>query len=91
MTDLQHDLIKKLFKPGFYLMTRLRHSGRRGYMLYQGNANPVDWYSEANYKIVKEVVKKDKIGRITLNLNLVRQQHGSSLLKILYKKQKQKL
>ena len=33
---------------------------------------------------------KEKKGRKTLNLNLVRQQHGNSLLKSLYKKSKQK-
>lgn len=88
MTDLQHDLVKSLFRPGTYLMTRTAHSGRMGYMLYEGNANPVRWYSSRAFAIVRQVVKKDKAGKITLNLSKVRQQHGKSLVKILYKKHK---
>lgn len=91
MTDTQHDLISKMVSGKYYLAPRNRHSGRIGYMLYQGNANPAQWYSEADYKAVHNVTKKDKVGRITLNLNKVRQQHGKALVKILYKKQKAKL
>lgn len=91
MTDLQHSLIKQLFKPGAYIMPRMKHSGRIGYMVYTGNANPVQWYSYKNYMVVQDVLKKDKEGRYTLNLHKIRQLHGSSLLKTLYKKQKQKL
>jgi hypothetical protein len=86
MTDLQHDLIKKLSLHQYYLAPRLAYSGRKGYMLYSGNANPVKWYPERTVrKSVLEVLKKDKSGRLTLNLNLVRQQHGKTLLKKFYK------
>ena len=88
MTDLQHDLIKSLSKRNCYLRVRMSHGGRWGYMLCEGNANPVRWYSEKTTKIIYELLKKDKDGKMTLNLNKVRQQHGKSLVKILYNKYK---
>ena len=85
MTDEQHDLIKRMSTGKYYLAPRIRPSGRWGYMLYSGNANPEKWYSSKTAKIVLGVLKKDKSGRLTLNLNLVRQQHGKTLLKKFYK------
>lgn len=91
MTDLQHDLIKRLTKEGYYLATRTAFSGKKGYMLYFGNANPEKWYPERTVrKSVYEYLKKDKFGRLTLNLNLVRQLNGNTLLKKFYKQKTKK-
>lgn len=86
MTTAQLNIIKGLLHKGRYLLPRMKHSGRQGYMLYEGNANPLYWYSCQTFNIIRDVIKKDKDGRITLNLNDVRQLHGKSTIKILYKK-----
>lgn len=90
MTDWTYHLMKKLLTEDCYLAIRESRTGRSGYMLYSGNQNPEQWFSDATLKSIRNSLKKDKQGRFTLNLSLVRQQHGKSLLKQLYKKYKNK-
>lgn len=86
MTYLQHDLIKIMISGKYYLASRRAYSGRPGFMLYTGNAIPKKWFSEKTVKkSVWNSLKKDSHGRLTLNLNRVKQLHGKSLLKKLYK------
>ena len=60
--------------------------------LYDASGNPV---ATMNYKTVnklfkyRNVYKKDKIGRITLNLSEVRKLNGRCTIKQLYKHNKQ--
>jgi len=84
MTDLQKELVYRMATGEYYLVPRMNHNGRSGYMLYEGRQDPVMWYSDKSVKIVRDILKKDKRQRYTLNLSLVRKQHGKSLVKILY-------
>lgn len=86
MTELQHYLIECMITGDYYLMNRKSHSGRDGYMLYSGNMNPHHWFSQTTVKCIKGILKKDVKHRLTLNLSKVRQLHGKTLLKKLYKK-----
>lgn len=86
MNDLTCDcVIRMLNDRTTYLAPKKSHSGTGGYMLYQGNANPVKWFSPAQVSPLKDLLKKDKNKRLTLNLTLVRQLHGKSFIKQQYK------
>ena len=89
MTELQYDMILQMFRGGGrYLLPKINHTGRSGYMLYEGNQNPVRWYSEKTVHKIDLLLKKDRKKRLTMNLALVRKQHGKSPVKQLYKKSK---
>lgn len=88
MTDLQHQLTKQMYRHGVYLRCKPALSGRTGYMFYSGNQNPERWFSAKTAWPIVNICKTDKDGRLTLNLNKVRQQHGKTLVKNLYKNQK---
>lgn len=86
MTINQKYLMKVLLEGGHYLVQLRSHNKSQKYKLYEGNSSPVCWLNSSQVKFLKPFFKEDKKGRITLNLNLVRQAHGKSLLKIYYKK-----
>lgn len=86
MTSQQSTLIRYMISGEYYLTARINHHGRKGFMLYKGTQDPVQWFSEKQIKIIKDLLKADKLRRHTLNLSLVRRQHGKSLIKQLYKK-----
>lgn len=67
-----------------------RAGGRKGYnnALYKDNMNLIASVSDTRMQKYSFQFKHNK-GRTTLNLNLVRMQHGNSLTKNLYKKLKQ--
>ncbi len=88
MTELQQDLALRLLKGDRYLLPKPNFKGQHGFMLYVGNANPEKWFPYKAFKGVKELLKKDKKGKLTLNLNLVRQIHGNTLINKQYKKSK---
>lgn len=87
MTTVQTKLIAALL-AGHFLMR-----SKRCYTLFDEALNPlqrvrfrtvdkIDQYMDPK----KKLWKKDKKGRITLNLASVRQLHGRSIIKKLYKK-----
>lgn len=79
------DLVTTLLRGGTYLRVRPSRNGKPAYMLYSGNQVPVRGYSERNYKQIHDLTKKDRIGRITLDLRLVRQMDGRSFVKKRYR------
>jgi hypothetical protein len=85
MTILQKYLLTKLLEGDFYLVRQPRDKWKVWYKLYNGKANPVRWINPRTCKFLKNYFKEDTRGRITLNLSLVRQAHGKSTIKILYK------
>jgi len=91
MTDRQHDLIKRLSLTDCYLVRKETLSGNEGWLLCDGNMNPVRRYAHKTVKdSVLDILKTDGRGRYTLNKSLVRRQHGKSLLKIFYNQKNQK-
>lgn len=93
MTPSQKIVIKKLL-TGHFLRLVKRGSGS-WYVLYDEKVNPI---SKVRAKTIdkldrfldpdQKLWKKDKNGDMTLNLNTVRQLHGKSTMKQLYKKRK---
>lgn len=90
MTNSQKILITKLF-TGHYLVS-YKYQGKKRYRLMASKHNSVasvrartvdklDQYIDSKLKLWK----KDELGRISLNLNVVRQLHGRSILKSYYK------
>ncbi len=80
----KRDVVTKLFTDGFYLMESKRRK-RSGYVLYKGNMEPVTWYSKTFLDWISHLLKTDKKKRHTFNRSLVRQEHGKTLVKQLYK------
>jgi hypothetical protein len=89
MTKTQKNIAEKMFND-CYMMQRLNHSKRLMFMLYEGNANPVKYVSPSTFKHFWDmnVLKKDKLGRFTFNLSIIRQMHGKTVLKTMYNKRK---
>jgi hypothetical protein len=88
MTPLQQSAIDHLFTGG-YLALRDRRKTAKGedfirYTLYKGNAVAVRIYHERTLQRILQICKRDKHGRYTLNLNLVRQLRKNSYVKALY-------
>lgn len=79
-------LIVMLLTESRYLRHRINHNNEAGFMLYEGNATPLRFFHEKNVKEIKDLLKKDKKGKLTLNLNSIRQLDGRSAIKKLYKK-----
>lgn len=79
---------KQLFEHllnGDYLSQRPCRNKRYGYCLYTGNASIVSLVTIKQYERIEPLLKESK-KRFTLNLSIVRQQHGKSIVKKLYKK-----
>lgn len=74
-----------MLEGDFYLVRQPTHNRRIQYKLYTGKANPVRWIPERTAKFLKGYFKTSARGHITLNRSLVRQAHGKSTIKIIYK------
>lgn len=79
MTHLQKDIISKLI-VGHYI--KVCH-GRD--ILYRDNAVPVLRLKYFDMKKVSPLLKKDRKGRMTANLSIIRQLHGNCIAKRIYK------
>ena len=86
MTKEQKDLIWLLLQEKHYLMKTINSRGKEVYKILEGRQVPVQYFTEANVKKIKDVLKSDSKKRMTLNLNAVRRLHGKNYLKVLYKK-----
>jgi hypothetical protein len=82
------DIIKALL-GGAYIAKRANRRSGFNYALYKDNGIIVCAISDVVFSIYQRQFKEKK-GQYTFNLNLVRQQHGNSLTKQLYKEFKQK-
>lgn len=74
-----------LDKKDFYILPVTNGHGRAMFKMYSGNMNPEYYIRSKTYKKIRDLVKKDKRGRITLNLSLVRKLHGNNWIKKAYK------
>ena len=88
MTDQQKDLIWLLLQEDHYLVKTINSKGKEVYKVLEGRQIPVQYFTEADVKKVKDVLKSDSKKRMTLNLSAVRQLHGKNYLKMLYNKRK---
>lgn len=77
--------IAELLITGCYLMQRQYKKGER-FILFKGNMQSVSFVKERHLRPLKSLLKKDKMGRFTLNLSEVRKLDGRTFLKKLYKK-----
>jgi hypothetical protein len=89
MTDQQKDLIWLLLQDDHYLIRTINARGKEVYKVLEGRQTPVQYFSEADVKKIKDVLKSDSRKRMTLNLSAVRQLHGKNYVKVLYKKKQQ--
>lgn len=86
MTD--KSLIHALL-TGSYISRRHNRDKRFGYGLYSGHMRVSGSVSSKQFQRFGDLFKERR-GRFTFNLNLVRQMHGKSLPKKMYKQSKQK-
>ena len=91
MTKKQKDLIWLLLQENHYLVKTINARGKEVYKILEGRQIPVQYFTEANVKKIKDFLKSDSKKRMTLNLNAVRQLHGKNYLKMLYTKKRQLL
>ena len=91
MTKQQKDLIWLLLQEDHYLVKSINAKGKEVYKILEGRQTPVQYFTEANVKKVKDFLKSDSKKRMTLNLSAVRQLHGKNYLKMLYMKKRQLL
>lgn len=82
------ELLQHLLHGAFIMQRQNRRKGF-GFAVYSDKGVVLAAVSDIQLSTFKHVTKEKK-GKITLNLNLVRQMHGKALPKILYKKLKQK-
>lgn len=90
MTLAQKHLINRLLRSCF-MRKSINANGAPIYRLYDEKVNPLRSYRPASVDAIGrhalyEIFKKDKLGRVTLNLSSVRRLHGKSYLKQAYKK-----
>lgn len=85
-TNNTRELFLLLLK-GYYLRKRINHTGVNGYMLYEGKQVPILFLHERTVKPVLPFLK-EKRKVYTINLSLVRQAHGRTIVKQMYKKYK---
>ena len=86
MTDQQKDLIWLLLQEDHYLVKTINSRGKEVYKVLEGRQIPVQYFTEADVKKIRDVLKSDSKKRMTLNLSAVRQLHGKNYVKMLYKK-----
>ena len=91
MTKQQKDLIWLLLQENHYLVKSINARGKEVYKILEGRQIPVQYFTEANVKKIKDFLKTDSKKRMTLNLNAVRRLHGKNYLKMLYTKNRQLL
>jgi RNA:NAD 2'-phosphotransferase (TPT1/KptA family) len=86
MTKQQKDLVWLLLQEDHYMVKTINAKGREMYKVLEGRQKPVRHFSTVTVNGLKDLFKTDDKKRFTLNLNLVRQLHGKSYIKILYTK-----
>ena len=91
MTDQQKDLIWLLLQEDHYLVKTINAKGKHVYKILEGRQTPVQYFTEAEVKKIKDILKSDSKKRMTLNLSEVRKLHGKNYVKMLYKKRHQSL
>lgn len=79
-----------LTKPGTFIRRR-KSIDLPGYCIYSHDMKPEKWFSEKAFKELSPLLKKDKKGRYTLDLQTVRRYHGNSFVKRLYKNERRKV
>lgn len=91
MTDTAKYVIGRLLDKA-YLMPWRRHTGTRCYRLFDDNGLVICNVSIALVRSLdryldpdKKLWKRDRYGRMTLNLSTVRQLHGKNTIKKMYK------
>ena len=85
MTPALRKLLIDLLGGQHYLKIWSSTNNSRSFKLYAGNMNPCRYVGYRTMKRIKDILKKDKHGRYTLNLSRVRQLHGNNMVKKLYK------
>lgn len=95
MTDNRKQIVEVLLS-GWYLVKWKNHRGTSCYRLYDQHGNPRTNLREKTIDNLdrrmavpkgKKIWKRDKAGRITLNLSVVRQLHGKGWINKMYKQQ----
>lgn len=89
MTKPQKDLVWLLLQENHYMVKTINARGREVYKILEGRQVPVQYFTEANVKKIKDLLKTDSKKRMTLNLSEVRKLHGKNHLKVLYDKKRQ--
>lgn len=85
MTPSVKSLLSNLIDGHHYLKDWSTVQKSRSYKLYKGNMIPCRYVGNQTVRQIRDLLKKDKYGRYTLNLNRVRQLHGNSIIKRMYK------
>ena len=91
MNKQQKDLIWLLLQEDHYLVKTINARGKEVYKILEGRQIPVQNFTEANVRKIKDFLKSDSKKRMTLNLNAVRSLHGKNYIKMLYTKKRQLL
>ena len=86
MTDNQKYLAELLMTGDYYLREINHAKKRKAWKLMDLENNPIKYVTPGTVKKYKHILKKDKIGRYSFNLNLVRQENSNAYVKQLYKK-----
>lgn len=89
MTKQQKDLIWLLLQDNHYMIKTINARGKEVYKILEGRQIPVQYFTVANVKKIKDFLKSDSKKRMTLNLSAVRQLHGKNYIKMLYTKKRQ--
>lgn len=85
MTEELKLLTFGLLRGDCYLLPRPDTKGNQKWMLYKGNQKPVRYFSNATVRKIKVYLRKNAKEHFVLNLSLVRQAHGKTYIKKLYK------
>lgn len=70
---------------GNRMITSLNIKGKMIYKMFTTDMKPLYYVHYRSFKVVQDLMKKDKNNWLTLNLSLVRQLHGKSWIKQQYK------
>jgi hypothetical protein len=92
MTKKKSELVElyKLLLKGNYMRTRMNNDRNSVYVVYTGNQLPIRYFKRAIGDKLKDYLKTDSKGRMTLNLSSIRQLDGRSFMKKTYKKDRTK-
>jgi hypothetical protein len=78
-----------LLQPGNYMRVKANHNKDRGFTLYCGKQIPMRWCRAVTIKPLLQHTREEK-GIIRINLSSIRQLHGNSSLKKIYKADRKK-
>ncbi|GAO43759.1 hypothetical protein FPE01S_02_08650 [Flavihumibacter petaseus NBRC 106054] len=87
MTSSQIKLVDQLLAKDRFMILSRNHRGAVAYKIFQGRMNPVGYARTKTATAIWHLMKEDKKGRVTLNRTAIRQVHGNSTVKKLYKNQ----